>query len=358
MGYIEMHKISDDFFLHVERGKEGNNQGFPFTIAPINELVEGILASTYYLILGPSGSGKSSLLYEQFILNFVDKVYAGKLKAEDIVILLFSLEISPVKFYSKAIARFIYKKYKLLISTRDIANSKGNASNKMYEYIYSKETKRYLDVLDTIVKVYTKATPVSAYKALQVTLAPLSEKVGTDSEGNTIYALKNPKLKVIAALDHIALPEGAPGDNLKMTIDTMSKKVFVKYRNSHGVIPVVLQQITPNEDNMKKVVYSHKDARDSKNTYHDCDVCLSIGSPMEAEKESIQFKGQMFHVIPSENNDYRGLENRIRVIAKEKDRDGESFLRVVVGFVGECGMFTDLGPAESVNYEFYNNLGK
>jgi len=357
-----MYNISDEFLEYVKRGQEGYNKGHPFTIKAMNGLISGILPATYYLILGPSGSGKSTLLYEQFIFNFVDLVYNGKLDIKDIKIVLFSLEISPVKFYSKATSRFLYKKFfnktKRLISSRDIANVTGKEDELMYKMLYGNKLKEYLRILDIIVDVYTNVTPAGANRILSNTLAKLSKKIGEDREGKPIYRFNNKNQKFIAALDHISLTDNLKGDLLKATIDKMSKKVFVRYRNSHGITIAALQQITPNDENMKKVVYSHKDARDSKNTYHDCDVCLSIGSPLEAEKLQIQFNNGFYFVIPDESNNWQGLGNRIRVIAKEKDRDGESFMRTVVGFIGEVGTLTDLGKPEDVNYELYENLGK
>jgi len=353
-----MYSPSDEFYDFVRKGQEGHNVGTPFTIDPFNRLVEGVLPDTYYLILGPSGSGKSSLVYEQFIFNFIDAVYEGTMDVNDIVIVLFSLEIKTTKFYSKASARFIYKTFKKLISTRDIANSKGNTSDLIYKMIYGKKLKKYLEILDKVVKIYTRTSAITAFVNLGKILAPLSTEIRKDAEGRSMYKFKNDNLKVITVLDHISLTDEAKGEVLKKTIDNISKKVFVRYRNSHGITPVVLQQITPSEDNMKKVVYSHKDARDSKNTYHDCDVCLSIGSPLEAEKISIPVKGGRYFIMEDEANGFIGLEDRARVVAKEKDREGASFKQVIVGFIGECAMFTDLGHPENVDYEFYKNLGK
>ncbi len=356
-----MYSISKDFFEYVKRGQEGFNTGHPFTIPPLNRLISGILPATYYLILGPSGSGKSTLLYEQFIFNFVDQVYEGKMAIEDVKIILFSLEISPVKFYSKGASRFTYKtfynKHRRLISSRDIANVKGKEDELMYKILYGSKLTRYLEILDKIVDVYTNVTPAGASRILSTTLSKLSVVIGKDREDKPIYRFKNKNQKFIATLDHISLTDNLKGDLLKATIDKMSKKVFVRFRNSHGITVAVLQQITPSDENVKKVVYSHKDARDSKNTYHDCDVCLSIGSPLEAEKVKIQHGNGWYHVIPDETNNWQGLENRIRMIAKEKDRDGESFMRAPVGFIGEVGVFTDLGKPEDVDYELYANLG-
>jgi len=351
-----MYKISDAFYTHVQEGEKGNNKGYPFTIKPLNSLVNGILPATYYLLLGPSGSGKSTLMYEQFILNFVDAVYEDKMSIEDIIVVMFSLEISPVKFYAKAVSRFMFKELDYLTTVRSIANVEGKTSKKTYDLLYGEKTRKYLNILDKVVRVYTQIDPPKAFNILTTELNKVSVKSHDALDGSPVFKFKNSKLKFLAALDHVSLTDPMKGDVLKSTIDKISNKVFVKFRNSHGITPVVLQQITPSEDNMKKVVYSHKDARDSKNTYHDCDVCLSIGSPMEAEKESIQHKGKLFHVIPSETNNFLGLENRIRVIAKEKDRDGDSFQRGIVGFIGEAGMFTDLGEAHEVDYNYYKNL--
>lgn len=339
----------------VKRGYEGLNIGIPFTVDKLNLPTGGIAKSMYYLILGAPRTGKSAFLYDQFIFNLVDLIYKGKLNIEDVEIVLYSLEIDRVMIVAKAAIRYLFIHKKTLTSIKKLLGIKHKTDKELYELMKDKGLRDYINILDTILSIFTTASSISMHMYLEQRCKSQSESYGKDPEGNDLYMFKNPNKIFIAAIDHVALAKETRGENTKRTIDTISQKVFVNLKRQYGIIPVVVQQVNPQKtgDGQKKPIYGHSDARDSKNTFQDCDVCISIGSPYHEDFDSINYKGEIYHITPSEINNWNGLEDRFRLFGIEKDRYGTSNLRIVSSFIGEIGKFESLPDPLEVQYDKY-----
>lgn len=340
----------------VERGYQGLNIGIPFTVSKLNRPIGGIAKSMYYLILGASRTGKSAFLYDQFVFNLVDKIVAGELKEEDVEIVLYSLEIDRNIIVTKAAIRYLFLHKNVLTTTKKLLGVHGKTPDALYGMMKDEGLRNYLKVLNRVLTVFTRATAVSMHKYITKRCIDQSLSYGQDAEGNKLYMFKNPNKLFIVAVDHIALVQEGSGDNLKKTIDLVSKRVFVDLKRQFGITPVAVQQINPQKagDGQRKPIYGHADARDSKNTFQDCDVCLSIGSPYHEDFASINYKGQVYHIVPSEINNFQGLGDRFRLFGVEKDRYGTSNLRLASAFVGEVGLFTGIPDPNDVIYSKYN----
>lgn len=342
----------------VTRGYEGLNVGIPFTVNKLNIPTGGIAKSMYYLILGPSRTGKSAFLYDQFIFNMADRIYDGKMKIEDVDIILYSLEIDRTIIAVKAAARFLFKRKKILTHVKKVLGVEGKTDPELYRILTKDEdVRRYISIIDQILDIFTYADPGIMHRYIKKKCESQSIIYGKDPEGKDLFRFKNPNKIVIAAIDHIALSSaGRKGDSTKDTIDVISKRVFVDLKRQYGVTPVTVQQINPQKssDGNKKIVYGHADARDSKNTFQDCDVCISIGSPFHEEFKSVNYKGELYYIVPDETNNYMGLMDRFRMFGVEKDRYGTSNLLVPAAFAGEVGAFASIQEPADVRYEYYS----
>lgn len=340
----------------VEKGYKGLNIGIPFTVSKLNKPTGGIAKSMYYLILGASRTGKSAFLYDQFIFNLVDRIVAGELNIEDVEIVLYSLEIDRVMIVAKAAIRYLYLHHGILTTIKKLMGIEHNTHKELYKLMQDEKLRHYITVLDSVLTIFTTANPATMHRYLEKRCIASSKPYGVDNEGNKLYSFKNPNKIFIAAIDHVALAQELKGDNTKKTIDLVSKRVFVDLKRQFGIIPVLVQQVNPQkaENGQKKPIYGHADARDSKNTFQDCDVCISIGSPYHEDFASLNYKGQVYHIVPSELNNFQGLGDRLRLFGIEKDRYGTSNLRLTSAFVGEIGMFTSLPDPNDVVYSKYN----
>lgn len=339
----------------VQDGIDGFNQGLPFTINKLNAPVGGIMRGMYYLILGASKAGKSSFFYDQFIFNLADRVVSGELDADDIEVILYSLEIDRVMISAKAAVRYLFIHKNTLTGIKKLLGVYGKPPKDISNIMKDEGFIRYLEVIDKITTIFTSAKPMDMYDYIHKRCVQQSVQFGVDALGKPLYHFKNRKKMVIAAVDHMALIPELPSSTLKKTMDMVSKMIFVDLKRQFGLTPVVIQQVNPEKkgEGPKKLIYGHADARDTKNTFQDCDVCIAIGSPYHEEISSVRFKNSMYYIKPTEENNNLGLLDRFRLFGIEKDRYGGSAIRVAAAYVGENGIFRDIENPEDLNYEKY-----
>lgn len=347
-----LHSILDNA---VDSGVKGLNVGIPFTIPGLNVPTGGIMKAMYYLIMGSSKTGKSSFLYDQFIFNLADRVLKGELNVDDVEIILYSLEIDRVMIAAKAAVRYLFKSKYILSSIKRLLGVYGPTPLGLAQVMKDPVFMRYLSIIDEITTIFTKANPFDMYKYVEKRCAEQSVQYGVDKEGRPLHRFTNPKKIVIVAVDHVALIHEMPGDNLKKTIDGVSKLVFVDLKRQYGITPVVIQQVNPVKtgDGPKKLIYGHADVRDSKNTFQDCDICIAIGSPFHEEFSSVRYKNDLYYIKPDAASNQMGLKDRFRLFGIEKDRYGESAVKVASIYVGEVGLFGDIPDPDVIDYTKY-----
>jgi hypothetical protein len=352
---VQTYNLSGILGDAVEKGRQGYNIGIPFTIPRLNMPTGGIMRGMYYLILGASKTGKSSFLYDQFIFNLADLIMTGKLDIDDVEIILYSLEIDRVMIAAKAAVRYLFRHKKILTSIKKLLGVYGKTPSALVSVMNDKGFQKYLNIVDRITTIFTIANPAMMYNYIKKRCEEQSYAYGKDSEGRILYKFRNEKKIVIAAVDHVALVHEMPGDSLKKTIDGVSKKVFVDMKRQYGITPVVIQQVNPVKtgEGQKKLIYGHGDVRDSKNTFQDCDICIAIGSPFHEEIASVRFKNNMYYIRPDAQNNDMGLLDRFRLFGIEKDRYGDSAVKIASAYIGEVGLFSGIAEPDEIDYEFY-----
>lgn len=362
MPIVETYNLSELLIKTVNDGHNGLNIGIPFTINKLNIPTGGITKGTYYLILGASKTGKSSFFYDQFIFNLADRIFIGELSIKDVEIILYSLEINRTMIAAKAAVRFMMLKHKILTNIKRLVGVYGKTPIEIVELVKDKDFIKYINIVDTITTIFTKAKPSEMYEYIYKRCVDESSIYGYDNSGSPLYSFKNKGKLLIVAVDHIALINEVSNSTLKRTLDMVSKDIFVSLKVMFGITPVVLQQVNPEKtiENATKIIYGHADARDTKNTFQDCDLCIAIGSPYHENIKNVRFKNSQYHIIPSDETNGKGLLDRFRLFGIEKDRYGDSSLRVAAAFIGETGYFSDMDEPELINYDKYllNNYKK
>jgi hypothetical protein len=355
-----------NFLKEVDKAEKGKNEGIPFTSKRLTELTGGILKGFAYLIMGPSKTGKTSFLYEQFVFNLVDRIIKEEIAEEDVKIVLYSLEMNDTMFMFKAAARWIFNNIKyenksVITDTKQLLGNNGVPPTILLNALKSNELFDYLSLLKRVVTVLTEGSPQGIFNFVATDCISISTLTGKDKSGKNKYSFNNPNLLYVVAIDHMSLvvKDIKGSSEAKLIIDETSTNLR-RLKNAFGVTPAVLQQITPppNNGGIKKLTLGYAELRDSKNTFQDTDFCLSLGSPFHDHIKAINYKGGVYQIIPDEDNGNVGMGDRLRLISVEKDRYGASSIRIAVAYLGEIGLFADIAPPNEVNYEYYNNIKK
>jgi len=353
--------ISKDLLkAKIEAGKQGLNKGLPHGFNRLVEYIPGIQQGTYYLIAAESSVGKSAFANNTFVFNPIDWYLANKQNTNiKIQVHYYSFEISKEMLLYKAACRNIWMKYGVLLDINYIlSRGKNRISEEHYDLVVN--SLDYFDELNDILKICdTPENPTGVwYKELKYAGENGSgiQSVNNNFDFVSDYVPNDPNLYTIVLIDHISLSKKERGFQTKEIIDKLSEYMII-LRNKCNFIPVVVQQLNragndPTRMRTGKMEPMLSDLKDSGNTVADCNVCLSLFSPIRYEMEN-----HRNYTIIGDN----GLNSRYRSLSIMKNRDGEADKTIGLGFVGEVGHFFELPKAKemtSADYVKISNIKK
>ena len=261
---MDFKSIYDKLVINKQNHDSGYYNCIPFMgMERLEMYLPGIEQSTYYLLAAASGVGKSKLARYLFIHNPIVFLENNPDSGIELDILYFSLEESKEKIILAEISKYLYSKYNLVISIKQLASvgrynvisSEDLAKVKLAEA----HVRKFLDRV-TIYDNVRNATGI--YKTVRnfaMTVGTYYDKDGkpltpeevvqvTGGIGETYkkvagYKLHNPKHYVIVMTDHLGLLQPESGETLWQTMGKMSSNYNLHFRDKFGFIPVVIQQL-------------------------------------------------------------------------------------------------------------------
>jgi len=335
MGYY------NKFLREVQRGRSGKSVSIPLPFPRLSEHVD-ITRNQYTLIGGNSGSGKSSLVHQMYVLEAYDWWYTNR-KETNIKLAIFirSMERAEAFYVAKWACYRIYKKYGYILHPRYVLGKvpKSRVSDELYDII--KEQLDYFEEMQDHVKIMG-GSPT----ALQISkhLDAWANRNGTLKVINRDYGIYSYKanddnLITLTILDHFGRLKGGPRKSRKETIDEVSS-VLAKKRDLYGFSNVGVSQFNRSLSD----VYRRKaetffpeetDFKETGNTFEDSDVCFTLFDPKRfGRTDCLRYKVNKF-------TDPKG-NNRFRVLTLLKNTLGTDQVHLPLNFIGEMGMFKEL----------------
>ena len=229
--------ITESLIQAIDRGREGREQGYSIGLPKLEQIIDGACKGTYTLIGAESGVGKSSfMLYSYVYRPLMDHLYDDKFK-----ISLFSLEMSADKILAKLLSTYIFEKYGVRLSLKQLLSvQKGFILNDEC-YAIVKECIPWLKRVESILTIYDKsATAKSIYSNILKELEERGRFEETDKR--KIYYPNDPDLVHLVIIDHLARVFCSPGNTLKQEMDLTSKYLY-SLKNRCGISPIVIQQM-------------------------------------------------------------------------------------------------------------------
>ena len=267
---MDFKSIYDKLVVNKQNHDSGYYNCIPFMgMERLEMYLPGIEQSTYYLLAAASGVGKSKLARYLFIHNPIVFLENNPDSGIELDILYFSLEESKEKILLAEISKYLFTKYGLTLSIKQLASvGRYNViSAADLEKVKEAEAhvKKFLDRV-TIYDSVRNATGI--YKTVRnfaMTVGTYYDKEGkpltptevmqvTGGVGETYkkvsyYKLHNPKHYVIVMTDHLGLLQPENGETLWQTMGKMSSSYNLHFRDKFGFIPVVIQQLAADENN-------------------------------------------------------------------------------------------------------------
>ncbi len=330
--------ITESLIQAIDRGREGREQGYSIGLPKLEQIIDGACKGTYTLIGAESGVGKSSfMLYSYVYRPLMDHLYDDKFK-----ISLFSLEMSADKILAKLLSTYIFEKYGVRLSLKQLLSvQKGFILNDEC-YAIVKECIPWLKRVEAILTIYDKsATAKSIYSNILKELEERGRFEETDKR--KIYYPNDPDLVHLVIIDHLARVFCSPGNTLKQEMDLTSKYLY-SLKNRCGISPIVIQQMNRGIQSMDRrkegmVIPLTSDLKDTNSTVEDAEIILAIFDPDKAKLNSHR------------GYDIKQLDKKFRSIFVLKSRYGESDVEDFIYYDGKCNKWVEM-PSPSTIYDY------
>ena len=381
---MDFKQILEKIVQNKKNHEDGYYNCIPFIgMSRLEEYLPGIEQSTYYLLAAATGVGKSKLARYLFIHNPIMFLEENPDSGIELDILYFSLEESREKVILSEVSKYLYTKYGLVLSTKQLSSVGRYNSISAEDLEKVKEAEEYVENFLSKVEIFDNVRNATGiYKtvrdfALKVGTyydkndTPLTpEEVELVRTGNTesgtykkisYYKKHNPKHYVIVLIDHISLLQPESGETLWQTMGKMSSNYCLHMRDKFGFIPVVIQQLAADKERVEtnfqgdtikeKLEPSLDGLGDNKTTARDVNVAIGLFAP---DRYKI-----------TEHNGYNVLKfrDKYRSLNIMKSRDGIANKKLPLFFNGAVDFFKELPKSDDIEgmnrvYEYINQLNR
>lgn len=335
--------IVDLLYSEIQDGLKGKNIGYSLGLPKLEDITDGLTRSTYTLLFAGSGIGKSSAMLFSYVYNpIIDHLLDGKLK-----IVLFSLEMKKTLVLAKLLSIYLFYKYNIQLSAKEILSRKKNFKLSDYQLNKINEGREWLKSVERILVI--EDVGLTANKMYSRILYHLEENgVFTDKKNHTGYVPNNPEQTLFFITDHLNLLRAEEGRTKKQEID-LASNMIVSIRNRTDASFLVLMQSNRSSANVERLKLNFseprvEDIKDSAVPSEDAEIVLALYNPKRDKLAS--YRGY----------DMKKLDDKFRSILCLKNRYGESDVADCCYFDGKVGIFRELPKPEEIND--YDNLFK
>lgn len=360
----DKHPDLESFEENFDRGLEGKNQGIPMGFKRLSSVV-GLRRKVYYLIGGYTGSAKTTLLDDAFVLNPADWFLNHKDETDiDIKILYFSMERSKDLKIAKWISRYIFMKHGIVISMGEILSWSKKLGQELHGYV--DQAKQYInEILHDVVILHEHPRSPSdvlnivkkfAYERGKDVLVEKILRNGTKFN-KTVYTPYNPNELILVLTDHIGLVSRGVEDGKslgpKETIDKYSENM--RYvRDYFGYSPVIVSQFNREIASPLRIKNGDaepmlEDFKQSASTQEDAEIVMSLFDPMRykcADPSGFDL---------TRLRDDRGRK-KYRSLKVLKNSYGPDDVRIPLALQPEVGYFKELPKLEEMKEEIYRQV--
>lgn len=336
----------------IQAGIDGKNSGIPMGFNRLNKYV-GIRKRIMTTVLGATGTGKSALVHNAYILqpfDFIRKQVKFDIKMK---VILFSMERSKIYILAKWLSREIFLSQGILIPLQkllgwwDTKLTKDEHDLILLYKDYINELEEFCDIIEGALN------PTGIYKYVK-NYANENGKFEDKDEFTKTYIPNHSNEIVIPIVDHYGLCKMEKTMNRKDAIDKLSE-YFQIFRDQYGYSPVGVSQINRElgsalnrkiSDTLEPTIDHIKESGAPGEA---SDVVISLFQPSKYKTEDIFYKVDKF-IDPNSGGD---LFRSLKIL---KNSYGEADIRCGLAFMGSTGIFQELPRSKDMNDFDYENL--
>lgn len=282
--------------LHVleeemNKGKEGYGITIPISLPKLNNYIE-IAKNSYYVIAGITGSGKSTLVHQIFLIDVLQWWQNNKDKVNlKLNIIYFGMERKMYMYAAKWVSRTIFINEGIYIPYKKIlkftlSRQELELVNKYKLILDQWQENETLICFEGIKSVSDIKKFINNFASKHGTLV----KIQNDILETKIYKSNHKNHIVLIIYDHLGLTKKEQGENsIKITMDNLSR-TMQDIRDKFGFSPVIVQQLNrgvQQSDRLKlnDVLPKLTDLADTSITSQDADVILALLDPYSILQE-------------------------------------------------------------------------
>jgi len=327
--------------IAIEDGLTGKNEGLPTGLDRLDNYIS-LKKKMMITIFGSTGSAKSTLVNQAFVLNPWE--YCSQ-HDKPIKIIVFSMERSIVFTNAKQLVAKIFKdKGKLIDLPLLLGWYKDRKLNGIDES-YIEEYQSYFNAMDKDIKYYEGQRTV---KEIDDIILEFAEKNGKyeNIDGNPVYIPDTPEEEVIIVVDHIGLTKRS-GKSKKETIDELIV-IQQEYRDINGYSFINVCQVNRDLSKGGKDIFEpHLDHIKETGSVADAsDLVLSIFDPIRYNTKDINYGDVSKFRCPKTGHKFF---RNIGILKNSYGIDGASVGTV---FMGQTGIIKTLPKAKELNEEW------
>lgn len=337
--------VEERFDETWKRGVSGDNKGLPLSkkyYKRHTKYICNVQRGRFDIVAGSTGSGKSSMILDQYIFN--PMMAAMMDPTIDLHIMYFNMELPVQNVCAKYIGRLIFEDTGIPLSINQIFQKGDNRLSPEHTALVDSYRPRISNMLKYV--SFYEGSITGKYMFMEVFRK--LEKLGTmkykkDTNIVESYTYHNPNTYIICIADHIGLLKKNQGErSLKESIDNTVNDVIIPTRNRYDIAWAIGQQMNRSTDDsmrMKSAIGPEpiiSDLKDSSVPGDGADTIMAI------------YKPQDYNIDSYMNYRLKPMKDYFRCIKYLKNRDGQAGKKNPFGFRGDIGLFKELPPPEDI----------
>jgi replicative DNA helicase len=334
-----------DLKKEIEEGQEGKNKGYSLGMPRLDKYIS-LRKRMFYMIMGSSGSGKTALLHDCFMLNPLEILNQSRETDKKLKYILFSMERSKAYIHAKWLIRRIFLDTGKLIPMHILLNWYGDKLKEdALRLIDTYED--YFNYIEANIDIYEgPRSPNDMFRIVK----EYAETHGEDEEISKfkkIYTPKDESIEVIIAGDHMGLTKTTKDHPTKKQAIDQAVSNFQYFRDHLGYSILAVNQL--NRD-LSSPIYSKLDsfephldnAKETGSIVEAADVVISVFDPLRYNTND-RFYGDV-NIFRCPETGHKYFRN-IKIL---KSSYGIDDAAVGCVFHGETGHFKELAKSKFI----------
>lgn len=345
----------DDLVKDMEDGIAGRNAGIPMGFQRLNNHIT-IRGSMIYVLGGFTGSGKTALVDDAFVLNPADWIIKDQGKSGiELEIIYWSMERKKKFKLFKWISRRIFLDTGVIIPVNRLMGwvpKESRLNKEEFELVLT-----YRDYVDALLRIVTlkdypeNPTGIRKYikeRALQ------NGEIQDLGDYQSKYIPNNPNKVILNIYDHIGLIKKEKDLLIKKEIIDKSSADARYFRDFFGISSVFVSQFNRDIANPMRIKNGDvepmlEDFKDSGCTQEDADVVLSLFDPM---RYKVADPGR-YNLDKLKDVAGRKKYRSLRIL---KNSYGSDDIRIGLAFQPIIGMFKEMPKLVDTTEDVYQSV--